>query len=74
MLQINNNGVTIPNECPCIWCGGTMKRKGANYMGAGTNSFTLWCEQCGAIQHHALNFERKIKSFKITYEFDEEGE
>lgn len=69
-LKIVNNGVSIPDECECIWCKGTMKRKGANYMGSGTNSFTMWCENCGAIQHHALNFERKIKSFSIEYKFE----
>lgn len=31
--SVVNNGVQIPNECTCIWCGGKMKRGGANRMG-----------------------------------------
>ena len=32
--NVVNNGVQIPNECTCIWCGSKMRRGGANRMGA----------------------------------------
>lgn len=32
--SVVNNGVQIPNECTCIWCGSKMRRGGANRMGA----------------------------------------
>lgn len=34
--NVVNNGVQIPNECTCIWCGSKMRRGGANRMGAGS--------------------------------------
>lgn len=63
-----NNGVQIPNECKCIWCGGTMHRAGANYMGAGVNQFALWCNDCGAVVIHAKNFGKKITGFSLKCE------
>lgn len=63
-----NNGVEIPNECDCIWCSGKMHRKGACYMGAGTNQFALWCENCGAVVIHAKNFYREISGFNIKFD------
>lgn len=68
--SVINNGVEIPNQCKCIWCGGEMERRGANYMGSGVNSFTMWCNNCGAIAHHARDFSRKISDFEIKYGFD----
>ena len=69
---ITNNGVTIPNECNCIWCGGKMKRDGASYMGAGVNKFALWCDDCGAVVVHAKDFRRKINGFSVKFYFEEE--
>lgn len=63
-----NNGVTIPNEADCIWCGSKMQRGGACHMGAGVNQFALWCNNCGAVVIHAKNFGRKITGF--TTKFD----
>lgn len=31
--NVVNNGVQVPNECACIWCGSKMRRGGANRMG-----------------------------------------
>lgn len=69
--NIENNGVKIPNKCKCIWCGGTMERGGANYMGAGVNQFAMWCKNCGAVVIHAKDWRRKIKGFSINFEFEE---
>lgn len=69
-MRFINNGVEIPNTEKCVWCGGEMKR-GTAYMGAGTNSFTLLCTCCGAVSHHARNFEKKISGLIVQYEFDE---
>lgn len=66
--NIVNNGVEIPNECKCIWCGETMKRGGANYMGAGVNQFALWCDNCGSVVIHAKEFGKKITSFTTKFE------
>ena len=48
-----------------------MERKGPSYFGSGTNSFTMWCNNCGAIAHFARNSSRKISSFNIEYKCDE---
>ncbi len=69
--NIENNGVKIPNECECIWCGGKMERAGANYMGAGVNQFALWCKDCGVVVIHAKDWQRKINGFSIKFEFEE---
>lgn len=69
--HITFNGMTIPNTCDCIWCGSIMERKGPSYFGSGTNSFTMWCNNCGAIAHFARNSSRKISSFNIEYKCDE---
>ena len=69
--NIVSNGVRIPNECDCIWCGSKMHRAGANYMGAGTNQFALWCENCGAVLIHAKNFSKKIDGFSINFTYKE---
>lgn len=66
-----NNGMTIPNECDCIWCGGKMKRGGPTYMGSGTNQFALWCDDCGAVVMHARNSSRKIEGYSIEFKFKE---
>ena len=67
-ITVINNGVESPNECNCIWCGGKMKRRGANYMGAGVNQFSLFCDNCGAVVIHAVDFGKKIKGFSIKYD------
>ena len=61
----------IPNECECFWCGSKMHRKGETYMGSCTNQFSLWCDNCGAVVIHAKNFNRKIDSVSINYNFKE---
>lgn len=70
-LKVISNGVDIPDECKCTWCGGKMERKGAINLGSGVNSFTLFCTQCGALVHHAHNSEHKITGFSIRYDLDE---
>lgn len=37
-------------------------------MGAGTNQFALWCENCGAVVIHAKNFYREISGFNIKFD------
>ena len=62
--NVVNNGVQIPNECTCIWCGSKMRRGGANRMGAGVNSFALWCNNCGAAvsyTHLTLPTNREVQ-------------
>lgn len=71
IITVRNNGVTIPNECNCIWCGSKMKRKGTNYMGSGVNQFALWCDNCGAVLIHAKDFHRKIDGFSIKFDLKE---
>lgn len=69
--NVVNNGVEIPNECKCLWCGGNMERRGANYMGGGVNHFALWCKDCGAVVIHAKDFRRKINGFSIKFECED---
>ncbi len=66
--SVVNNGVQIPNECTCIWCGSKMRRGGANRMGAGVNSFALWCDNCGAVAIHACDFEKKITGYEVKWD------
>lgn len=65
--------VKIPDTMQCPWCGGTMERKGATYLGSGINSYTMWCK-CGGIIHFAKDDDRSIKSFEITYKFEGDEE
>ena len=58
--------VRIPDTMPCPWCGKTMERKGATYIGSGINSYTLWCE-CGGIAHFAKDSDRPIHEIEILY-------
>lgn len=67
---VTNNGVRIPNECTCMWCGSKMERRGANYLGAGVNRFALWCDTCGAVVIHAKDFSRKIKGFSVKFDLE----
>ncbi len=71
-FNVINNGVSIPNKCTCMWCGGEMERRGITYMGAGTNTFALWCDNCGAVVIHSRNFDKKIRGFEIKWEYEEE--
>jgi hypothetical protein len=66
--NVVNNGVQIPNECTCIWCGSKMRRGGANRMGAGVNSFALWCNNCGAVVVHACDFGKKITGYEVKWD------
>lgn len=66
--NVVNNGVQIPNECTCIWCGSKMRRGGANRMGAGVNSFTLWCDNFGAVVVHACDFGKKITGYEVKWD------
>lgn len=72
--HISFNGMTIPNTCDCIWCGSTMERKGPTYLGSGTNQFSLWCDNCGAVVIHAHNSARRITSIDMTFNCDKEKE
>ena len=65
-----NNGVQIPNECICIWCGSKMHRGGANRMGAGVNSFSLWCSNCGVVVIHACDFGKKITGYEVKWDVE----
>lgn len=68
--NVVNNGVQIPNECTCIWCGSKMRRGGANRMGAGVNSFALWCSNCGAVVVHACDFGKKITGYEVKWDVE----
>lgn len=70
---VEYNGVKIPNECDCIWCGSKMKRGGDLIMGSGVNQFALWCNNCGAVLIHAKEYGRKINGCSIKFEFDDGG-
>lgn len=61
------NGVQIPNECTCIWCGSKMRSGGQIRMGSGINSFSLWCDNCGAVVVHAHDFRRKITGYEVKW-------
>lgn len=65
------NGIKIPDECACMWCGGTMERRGITRVGSGVNTFSLWCQRCGAVVIHARDFNRKIESCDIQFNFEE---
>lgn len=69
--NITTNGVKIPNECDCLWCGGKMERRGVTRLGSGVNTFALWCSSCGAVVIHAHEYNRKIDSFEITFKMEE---
>ena len=71
--NIVNNGVQIPNECTCIWCGSKMRRGGANRMGVGVNSFALWCDNCGAVVVHACDFGKKITGYEVKWDVKQAG-
>lgn len=67
-LNVNSiNGIKIPNECACMWCGGRMERRGPTTLGSGINSFFLQCPRCGAIVMHACDFGHKIESCEVTF-------
>lgn len=71
---IISNGVMIPTECICFYCGSTMER-GFVSMGSGVNEVTYWCPKCGALSIHAKDSSnRKINEFSITYGFDDKQE
>lgn len=63
----------IPDYCKCLWCNGTMVRRGATRIGFGINTFSLWCQNCGAIVIHAKDSSKTIDSFEITFSFQEES-
>ena len=66
--SVVNNGVQIPNECTCVWCGSKMKRGGAIRIGVGVNSFALWCDNCGAVVVHACDFGKKITGYEVKWD------
>jgi hypothetical protein len=71
-MEVITNGVNTSKSCDCIWCGGkdTMKAGGNTYLGAGTNSFSLWCSECGSLVHNAVNHDKKldgVKKIQYTY-------
>ena len=66
--SVVNNGVQIPNECTCIWCGSKMNRGGAIRIGVGVNSFALWCDNCGAVVVHACAFGKKITGYEVKWD------
>ena len=41
---------------------------GANRMGAGVNSFALWCDNCGAVVVHACDFGKKITGYEVKWD------
>ena len=45
-----------------------MRRGGANRMGAGVNSFALWCNNCGAVVVHACDFGKKITGYEVKWD------
>ena len=45
-----------------------MRRGGANRMGAGVNSFALWCDNCGAVVVHACDFGKKITGYEVKWD------
>ena len=45
-----------------------MRRGGANRMGAGVNSFSLWCDNCGAVVVHACDFGKKITGYEVKWD------
>lgn len=67
---VEYNGMKIPSECNCIWCGSKMER-GSLVMGSGVNEITYWCNKCGAVVIHARSSsDRKINECSIKYELD----
>lgn len=44
-----------------------MKRGGAIRIGAGVNSFALWCDNCGAVVVHACDFGKKITGYEVKW-------
>lgn len=69
--NVVNNGVQIPNECTCIWCGSKMQRRGVCRVGSGVNSFTLWCANCGAVIIHACDFSKKITGYEVKWDTEQ---
>lgn len=68
-INLNVSGMSIPNQQPCPWCGDTMERRGMTRLGADVNSYTMWCDACGAIQHNAICFGSKINGIEYKYDF-----
>lgn len=64
--------MTIPNTCKCLWCNGTMERRGITQMGFGLNTFSLWCDKCGAIVIHVKHTSKKIKELNTEVKYQEE--
>ena len=63
-------GLKHTGRCTCIWCGSKMKRGGATHVGAGVNSFSLWCDNCGAVVVHACNFGKKITGYEVKWDVE----
>ena len=47
-----------------------MHRGGANRMGAGVNSFALWCSNCGAVVVNARDFGKKITGYEVKWDVE----
>lgn len=62
----------IPDTCKCLWCDGTMERRGVTQLGFGINTFSLWCTKCGAVNVHVTHTSKKIESLETKIKFKEE--
>ena len=65
--EIFENADSVVIEDPAV-DGSKMRRGGANRMGAGVNSFALWCDNCGAVVVHACDFGKKITGYEVKWD------
>lgn len=70
-MFVSYNGIKINNTAKCMWCGSEMQMKGDSYFGSGINSFTYFCDTCGAITINAKDSKKKIKGYSIEYKFED---
>lgn len=61
----------IKQNIDCPWCGGSM-HKGMSTIGAGLNSISYFCSNCGATLATYKMPGKKIKAFSISdFEFED---
>ena len=61
--------MTIPDKCQCPWCNDTMERRGVTQLGFGLNTFSLWCNNCGAVVIHIRHSKKRIERIETDVKY-----
>lgn len=62
--------VKIPNTCTCIWCGGTMERRGSTILGAPPCCVSLFCTRCNGVTVHINPGVKKIHRIEHNIQYE----